>query len=94
MWRDSYFSRLAIRSNSFIITNTFKWNCHFFYSRKLYLRNNKLNFTIFSKKNNNYFISQKKNLKKNKNYQKIKLKKKFYKGWEKIDYTFFISYTN
>ncbi|NP_904168.1 hypothetical protein PhpapaCp005 (chloroplast) [Physcomitrella patens] len=66
----------------------------FFIVESLYLRNNKLNFTIFSKKNNNYFISQKKNLKKNKNYQKIKLKKKFYKGWEKIDYTFFISYTN
>ncbi len=60
----------------------------------LYLRNNKLNFTIFSKKNNNYFLSQKKDLKKNKNYQKRKLKKKIYKGWEKIDYTFFISYTN
>nr|YP_010118518.1 hypothetical chloroplast RF66 [Pohlia cruda]QQY86614.1 hypothetical chloroplast RF66 [Pohlia cruda] len=65
----------------------------FFIAESLYLRNNKFNFTTFSKKNNNFFILEKKILKENTNYKKIKLKKKIYKGWEKVDYTFFLSYT-
>jgi hypothetical protein len=65
----------------------------FFIAESLYLRNNKFNFKIFSKKKNNFFILEKKNLKKKTNYKKIKLIKKHYKEWEKIDYTFFISYT-
>nr|BDZ75619.1 Ycf66 protein [Timmiella anomala] len=64
----------------------------FFIAESLYLRNNKINFTIFSKKENNHFVLKKKILKKNINYQTIKLKKKIYKRWEKVDYTFFISY--
>lgn len=62
----------------------------FFIAESLYLRNNKINFTLFSKKD---FVLEKKILKKKINYQKTKLKKKFYKRWEKVDYTFFISYT-
>lgn len=58
-------------------------------AESLYLRNNKINLTIFSKK---HFFLEKKNLKKKINYQKIKLRKKIYKTWEKIDYTFFIFY--
>lgn len=65
----------------------------FFIAESLYLRNNKINFTIFSKKKNNPFILKKKDLKENITYKKMKLKRKIYKGWEKIDYTFFISYT-
>nr|YP_009867243.1 hypothetical protein [Calliergonella cuspidata]QKG04467.1 hypothetical protein [Calliergonella cuspidata] len=65
----------------------------FFIAESLYLRNNKINFTNFSKEKNNLFILKKKNLEENTTYKKIKLKRKFYKGWEKIDYTFFISYT-
>nr|YP_009912495.1 hypothetical protein [Bartramia pomiformis]QLJ53777.1 hypothetical protein [Bartramia pomiformis] len=65
----------------------------FFIAESLYLRNNKFNFTIFSEKDNNLFILEKKILEKNTNYKKIKLRKKIYKGWEKVDYTFFISYT-
>nr|YP_010917689.1 hypothetical protein RMB15_pgp082 [Encalypta ciliata]UVG41275.1 hypothetical protein [Encalypta ciliata] len=65
----------------------------FFIVESLYLRNNKINFTIFSEKDNNFFTLKKKNLKENTNYKKMKLKKKIYKGWEKIDYTFFILYT-
>ena len=61
----------------------------FFIAESLYLRNNKINFTIFSKKQ---VVLKKKSLKKKINYQKIKLKKKNYKRWKKIDYTFFISY--
>nr|BEI32535.1 Ycf66 protein [Weissia exserta] len=61
----------------------------FFIAESLYLRNNKITFTIFSKKK---FILEKKNLKKKINYQKIRLKKKNYKKWETVDYTFFISY--
>lgn len=60
----------------------------FFIAESLYLRNNKFNFKIFSKKKNYFFI-----LKKKINYKKIKLIKKHYKEWKKIDYTFFISYT-
>ena len=56
----------------------------FFIAESLYLRNNKINFTILSKKN---LI-----LDKRINYQKIKLKKKNYKKWEAVDYTFFIFY--
>lgn len=48
-----------------------------------------MNFTVFSKKD---FLLEKKILKKKRNYQKIKLKKKNYKRWEAVDYTFFISY--
>nr|YP_011020511.1 hypothetical protein V2881_pgp018 [Ptychostomum pseudotriquetrum]WQH62933.1 hypothetical protein [Ptychostomum pseudotriquetrum] len=65
----------------------------FFIAESLYLRNNKFNFKIFSKKKNNFFILEKKILKKKINYKKIKLIKKHYKEWKKIDYTFFISYT-
>nr|YP_010004196.1 hypothetical protein JXX58_pgp018 [Myurella julacea]QNR01317.1 hypothetical protein [Myurella julacea] len=65
----------------------------FFIAESSYLRNNKINFTIFSEKKNNPFILKKKNLKENTTYKKIKLRRKFSKGWEKIDYTFFISYT-
>nr|QWW92603.1 hypothetical protein [Schistidium sp. 49138] len=61
----------------------------FFIAESLYLRNNKINLTIFSKK---HFFLEKKNLKKKTNYQKIKLRKKIYKTWKKIDYTFFIFY--
>jgi len=61
----------------------------FFIAESLYLRNNKINLTIFSKKQ---FVLEKKILKKKTNYQRIKLKKKIYKIWEKVDYTFFISY--
>lgn len=65
----------------------------FFIAESLYLRNNKINFTIFSEKKKNPFVLGKKNLEENITYKKVKLRKKFYKGWEKIDYTFFISYT-
>nr|YP_009988678.1 hypothetical protein JR099_pgp018 [Myuroclada maximowiczii]QNM39990.1 hypothetical protein [Myuroclada maximowiczii] len=65
----------------------------FFIAESLYLRNNKINFAIFSKKKNNPFILEKKDLKENITYKKMKLKRKVYKEWEKIDYTFFISYT-
>nr|YP_009867735.1 hypothetical protein [Sarmentypnum exannulatum]QKG04957.1 hypothetical protein [Sarmentypnum exannulatum] len=65
----------------------------FFIAESLYLRNNKINFTIFSKEKNNPFILKKKDLKENTTYKKMKLRRKIYKGWEKIDYTFFISYT-
>ncbi|KAG6540453.1 hypothetical protein Mapa_018137 [Marchantia paleacea] len=34
MWRNSFFSGLALRSYSFIITNFIKWNNYFFYCRK------------------------------------------------------------
>lgn len=61
----------------------------FFIAESLYLRNNKINFTIFSKK---HFILEKKILENKINYQKIKLKKKIHKRWQKVDYTFFISY--
>jgi len=61
----------------------------FFIAESLYLRNTKINFTIFSKK---YFVLEKKILKKKINYHKIKLKKKNYKRWEIVDYTFFIFY--
>ena len=61
----------------------------FFIAESLYLRNNKINFKIFSKK---HFILDKKILRKKINCQKIKLKKKIYKKWERVDYTFFISY--
>jgi hypothetical protein len=63
----------------------------FFIAESLYLRNNKINFTIFSKK---HFVLEKTLLKRKINYQKIKLKRKIYKKWEKIDYTFFISHKN
>nr|YP_009732840.1 hypothetical chloroplast RF66 [Diphyscium foliosum]QHU77179.1 hypothetical chloroplast RF66 [Diphyscium foliosum] len=66
----------------------------FFIAESLYLRNNKFNFKFFSKKNNNHFFFQKKMIKRNANYQEIKLKKSFYKGWKKLNYTFFISYKN
>lgn len=56
----------------------------FFIAESLYLRNKKTNFTILSKKN---VILDKKI-----NYQKKKLKKKNYKRWETVDYTFFIFY--
>nr|UGN11343.1 Ycf66 protein [Calyptothecium hookeri] len=65
----------------------------FFIAESLYLRNNKINFTIFSEKKNNPFILKKKDLKESTTYKKMKLRRKIYKGWEKIDYTFFISYT-
>lgn len=58
-------------------------------AESLYLRNNKINFKIFSKK---YFVLEKKSLEKKIDYQKMKLKKKFGKKWEKVDYTFSISY--
>nr|BDW36367.1 Ycf66 protein [Barbula unguiculata] len=61
----------------------------FFIAESLYLRNNKINFTNLSKKK---FILEKKVLKKKINYQKIKLKKKNYKRWETVNYTFFIFY--
>nr|BDZ75740.1 Ycf66 protein [Fissidens protonematicola] len=61
----------------------------FFIAESLYLRNNKRNFTVFSKKKT---VLKKENLKKKINSQKIKLKKKIYKRWEKVDYTFFIFY--
>jgi hypothetical protein len=61
----------------------------FFIAESLYLRNNKIDFTIFSKK---HFVLEKKISKKKINYQRINLKKKIYKKWEKVDYTFFISY--
>nr|YP_009041048.1 Ycf66 [Tetraphis pellucida]AIB08533.1 Ycf66 [Tetraphis pellucida] len=66
----------------------------FFIAESLYLRNNKINFKLLSKKNNNKFFFEKKMIKKNINYQRIKLKKSFYKGWEKINYTIYISYKN
>nr|UGN11425.1 Ycf66 protein [Calyptothecium philippinense] len=65
----------------------------FFIAESSYLRNNKINFTIFSEKKNNPFILKKKDLKESTTYKKMKLRRKIYKGWEKIDYTFFISYT-
>nr|QWZ47639.1 hypothetical chloroplast RF66 [Plagiomnium acutum] len=65
----------------------------FFIAESLYLRNNKFNFTTFSKKKKKFFIFEKKILKENTDYKKIKLKKKTYKGWKKVDYTFFLSYT-
>ncbi len=61
----------------------------FFIAESLYLRNNKLNFTIFSKKR---FILEKKISKKRINHQETKLKKRLYKKWGNVDYTFFISY--
>lgn len=61
----------------------------FFIVESLYLRNNKINFTLFSKK---HFVLEKKILKKNINYRKVKLKKKIYKKWKKINYTFFLYY--
>lgn len=62
----------------------------FFIAESLYLRNTKINFTILSKK---HFVLEKKLLKKKKkNYYKVKLKKKIYKRWETVDYTFFIFY--
>nr|QWW92522.1 hypothetical protein [Amphidium sp. 49156] len=61
----------------------------FFIAESLYLRNNKINFITFSKK---HFVLEKKILRKTIDYQKIKLKRKIYKKWEKVDYTFFISY--
>jgi hypothetical protein len=61
----------------------------FFIAESLYLRNNKIDFTIFSKK---HFVLEKKISKNKINYQRINLKKKIYKKWEKVDYTFFISY--
>nr|YP_009645963.1 hypothetical protein [Stoneobryum bunyaense]QBX99053.1 hypothetical protein [Stoneobryum bunyaense] len=64
----------------------------FFIAESLYLRNNKINFTIFSKKKKNSFIIEKKILKKNITYKNIKLKRKIYKGWEQVNYTFFIFY--
>nr|YP_009136272.1 Ycf66 [Orthotrichum obtusifolium]AKC99448.1 Ycf66 [Orthotrichum obtusifolium] len=64
----------------------------FFIAESLYLRNNKINFTIFSKKKKNSFIIEKKILRKNITYKNRKLKKKIYKGWKKVNYTFFISY--
>nr|YP_009116212.1 Ycf66 [Orthotrichum rogeri]AJD22526.1 Ycf66 [Orthotrichum rogeri] len=64
----------------------------FFIAESLYLRNNKINFTIFSKKKKNFFVIEKKNLKENTTYKNIKLRRKIYKGWEKVNYTFFISY--
>nr|AMD62025.1 hypothetical chloroplast RF66 [Tetraplodon fuegianus] len=67
----------------------------FFIAESLYLRNSKFDFTIFSKKNNNIAILEKQLLKTNVNYKyykKIKLRKKFYKGWTKVDYTFFLFY--
>lgn len=65
----------------------------FFIAESLYLRNNKINFAIFSEEKNNPFILKEKDLKENTIYKKMKLRRKFYKGWEEIDYTFFISYT-
>ena len=64
----------------------------FFIAESLYLRNNKINLKFFPKKKTDPFALEKKNLNENTTYKKIKLRKKFYKGWEKIDYTFFISY--
>ena len=61
----------------------------FFIAESLYLRNNKIDFTIFSRKN---FLLEKKISKKKINYQKTKLKKRIYKKWGKVYYTFFISY--
>lgn len=61
----------------------------FFIAESLYLRNNKINFKIFSKKD---FVLEKKNSEKKINYKKIKLTKKIEKKWEKVDYTFSISY--
>ena len=61
----------------------------FFIAESLYLRNNKINFKIFFKKD---FVLEKKNSEKKINYKKIKLKKKIEKKWEKVDYTFSISY--
>nr|YP_010249916.1 hypothetical protein MFU77_pgp083 [Polytrichum commune]QTT78386.1 hypothetical protein [Polytrichum commune] len=67
----------------------------FFIAESLYLRNNKIKFKFFSTKNN-IFFSKKKIVKKYINYQKMKLKKSFYKryykGWEKINYTIYLFY--
>lgn len=61
----------------------------FFIAESLYLRNNKMNFKNFS---NKYFILEGKILEKKMNYRKLRLKKKIYGKWEKVDYTFSISY--
>uniref|UniRef100_A0AAU6PBU8 Ycf66 n=1 Tax=Pohlia lutescens TaxID=2779719 RepID=A0AAU6PBU8_9BRYO len=104
--RDSFFSSIGLLCGGILIFQGWRLDpilllsqillsgtAIFFIVESLYLRNNKLNFTTFSKKNNNFFILEKKILKENTNYKKIKLKKKIYKGWEKVDYTFFLSYT-
>nr|YP_009732756.1 hypothetical chloroplast RF66 [Buxbaumia aphylla]QHU77098.1 hypothetical chloroplast RF66 [Buxbaumia aphylla] len=55
----------------------------FFIAESLYLRNNKLEFDVSSKKPL---------IKKTLIYQKLRLRKKNYKGWENFNYTIFISY--
>ena len=69
----------------------------FFITESLYLRNSKINPKFFTKKNNNnHSFLIKKMIKKNIYYQKFKLKKSlsYYKKWEKINYTIYISYKN
>jgi hypothetical protein len=48
-----------------------------------------MNFKIFSKK---YFVLERKILEKKINYRELKLRKKIYGKWEKVDYTLSISY--
>ncbi len=44
MWRNPHLLRLALRLDSSIVSNTFEWNCHFFFiAESLYLRNNGIN---------------------------------------------------
>nr|YP_010140009.1 ycf66 [Rhodobryum laxelimbatum]QQK56307.1 ycf66 [Rhodobryum laxelimbatum] len=103
---DSFFSSIGLSCGGILISQGWRSDpilllsqillsgtAIFFIAESLYLRNNKFNFTIFSKKKNSFFISEKKKLKKVINYKKIRLGKKNYKEWKKIDYTFFISYT-
>jgi hypothetical protein len=60
----------------------------FFIAESLYLRNNGMN--------PNLFFYNKRKIRRNTYYRKLKLKKSLphYKGWEKINYTIFISYRN
>lgn len=69
----------------------------FFITESLYLRNSKINPKFFTKKNNNnHSFLVKRMIKKNIYYQKFKLEKSlsYYKKWEKIHYTIYISYKN
>lgn len=54
MWRNSFFPGLAIGSNPFIISNTFKWDDHLFYYRK-YLFEKFFSLSKISEKNGNRF---------------------------------------
>ncbi|CAM6042348.1 unnamed protein product [Sphagnum compactum] len=60
----------------------------FFIAESLYLRNNGIH--------PNLFFYKKREIRRNTYYRKLKLKKSLlhYKGWERINYTIFLSYRN